>query len=37
MDFRDLKREAATAVYFEYQPIAAEVIVNIPALWDDPD
>ena len=38
VDFKGLfKRETTTAVYFEYRPIAAEVIVNIPALWDDPD
>jgi hypothetical protein len=37
MDFKGLvKGEAATAVYFGHRLIAAEVIVNIPALWDDP-
>jgi hypothetical protein len=37
MAFKGLvKEEAATAVYFEHRPTAAEVIVNIPALWDDP-
>jgi hypothetical protein len=36
MAFKGLvKEEAATAVYFEHRPTAAEVIVNIPALWDD--
>jgi hypothetical protein len=37
MNFKGLvKKEAATAVYFEHRPAAAEVIVNIPALWADP-
>lgn len=38
MDFKGLvKTEAATAVYFEHQPTAAEVILNVPALWGDPE
>jgi len=37
MAFKGLvKKEAATAVYFEHRPTAAEVILNIPALWGDP-
>jgi hypothetical protein len=34
MNFKGLiKKEAATAVYFEHHPVPAEVIVNFPALW----
>jgi hypothetical protein len=38
MSFKGLvKKEAATAVYFEHRPTAAEVILNIPVLWGDPE
>jgi hypothetical protein len=38
MNFKGLvKKEAATAVYFEHRPTAAEVVLNIPVLWNDPE
>jgi hypothetical protein len=38
MNFKGLvKKEAATAVYFEHRSAPAEVIVNFPALWANAD
>jgi hypothetical protein len=36
-DFKDPLREGTVSAVFGHSPLPAEVVLNIPALWNDPE